>query len=151
MNKSLSAAAVAVAAMSSLTALEVRAEAAFNEDEIAVRRAVEDYFWGRQNGDQDRLARGFQLEGGDMKSVGTENGKDSLRILPLSEFRSRLNKPLEEASNGTILAMDIVDGKMAWVKLNLDSASRTFTDYLLFYKINGEWKLVNKMFTVKMK
>ncbi|MGQ3045549.1 MAG: nuclear transport factor 2 family protein [Niveispirillum sp.] len=121
-----------------------------SETEKAIIGVVEDYFWGRQNGDQERLQRGF-LDTGDLKGIRQQDGQDVLNIEPLSAFRGRLAKPMTMDTKGEILALDIVDDKLAWVKLTLDSKVNTYTDYLMMYKINGQWKLVNKMFTNKRK
>lgn len=139
-----------ITAQAQSTLIDRRAAILGTEDEKAVIQTVEDYFWGRQNGDQERLLRGF-LDSGDLKGVRPENGQDVVRVTPLSEFRGRLTKPMSVDTKGEILAIDIVDGKLAWVKLTLDSKVNTYTDYLMMYKVNGQWKLVNKMFTDKRK
>lgn len=141
-------AAPMAAAQSALT--DSRPVKTGSEAEKAVIAVVEDYFWGRQNGDQERLLRGF-LDMGDLKGVRQQDGVEVLNIEPLSAFRGRLTKPMGMDTKGEILAIDIVDDKLAWVKLTLDSKVNTYTDYLMMYKINGQWKLVNKMFTNRRK
>ena len=123
-----------------------QAQSTFANDEAAIRAAVEDYFWGRQNGDQSRLGRALQLEGGDLKGVAEKDGRQTLTVTPLADYLARNTRPRGLPTQGHILALDVTDGKMAWAKVRLDAAARTYTDYLLFYRIDGAWKIVNKMF-----
>lgn len=137
-------------------AAQAQAQSTFSEDEIAVRRAVEDYFRGIEAADHERLGRALHLEGGHMKFVGPKdrNNRDAgqaLHTQTLTEFRAGIRPENPDPVSGTILSMDIVDGKMAWVKFRFELPDILFTDYLMFYKIDGTWKLVNKMFTAVRK
>ena len=111
--------------------------------------AVEYYFWGRQYGDQDQLAQAFDLENGHMKFVRQEDGVDVLNAVTLADFAARLDSPISSDTQGRVLTIDVVDGKMAFVKALLEGENRDFVDYLLLYKRNGEWRIVNKMFVVR--
>ncbi|HYE47993.1 MAG TPA: nuclear transport factor 2 family protein [Azospirillaceae bacterium] len=134
-----------------LLAGAARAESRFGADEAGVRAAVEDYFWGRQNGDRDRLARGMMLEGGDLKGVAEKDGKEVLTQTPMADYAGLNTRPRGLPTEARLQAVDIVDGRMAWVKLRLEAADRDITDYLLLYKIDGAWKIVNKMWTTHPK
>ncbi len=115
--------------------------------EEVVRARVADYFLGGQAGDQDRLARAFYLDDGHMKFVvKNDDGSEELRVVTLAEFRGWMDKPNTADRVGRILAIDIVDDEMAWVKFQIDFEGGQFIDYLLLYEIGGEWSIVNKMF-----
>ena len=45
-----------------------------------------------------------------------------------------------------IFSVDVEGDEMASVKLSVDMKPRRFHDYLGFYRVNGEWKLVTKLF-----
>ena len=45
-----------------------------------------------------------------------------------------------------ILSVDVEGDEMASVKLSVDMPPRRFHDYLGFYRVDGEWKLVTKLF-----
>lgn len=140
---------ILAAAAFALAPVAAFAQSGVSDDELAVREAVHGYFWGRQNGDQERLAAAFDQEFGDMKYVAEgDDGDDGeiVQIVSLRDFAARMNRPLPHDSQGRILSMDIVDGQMAWVKFLIDAEATDFVDYLLLYKRNGEWRIVNKMF-----
>lgn len=45
-----------------------------------------------------------------------------------------------------ILSVDVENDEMASVKLSVDMPPRRFHDYLGFYRVDGEWKLITKLF-----
>jgi len=50
-----------------------------------------------------------------------------------------------------ILSVDIVDDKMAMVKLDFDTPKTHYVDYLVMYKRNNQWRIVNKTFVANKK
>jgi len=134
-----------------LCATGARAQSAMADDEREIRAAVEDYFWGRQNGDQARLGRALALEGGDIKGVAEKDGRASLTVTPLADYLARNTRPRPRPTQGRILALDVTDGRMAWAKVRLEAADQDITDYLLFYRVDGAWNIVNKMFVAQRK
>lgn len=53
---------------------------------------------------------------------------------------------LGESLKMSIVGIDIL-GKIAMVKLHTPMLGFNYYDYLSLFKINGEWKIVNKLFT----
>ncbi|WP_299103933.1 nuclear transport factor 2 family protein [uncultured Tenacibaculum sp.] len=53
---------------------------------------------------------------------------------------------LGETLNMSIIGIDIL-GKVAMVKLHVPMLGFNYYDYLSLFKIQGEWKIVNKLFT----
>ncbi|MBA6316917.1 nuclear transport factor 2 family protein [Cellulophaga baltica] len=53
---------------------------------------------------------------------------------------------LSETFKMSIIGIDIL-GKIAMVKLHVPMLGFNYYDYLSLFKINGEWKIVNKLFT----
>ena len=45
-----------------------------------------------------------------------------------------------------IMSVDIEGDEMAQVKLSVDMPPRRFHDYLGFYRVDGDWKLITKLF-----
>ncbi len=45
-----------------------------------------------------------------------------------------------------ILEIDVAGGEMAHVKLRVGVPPRMFEDYLGFFRVSGEWKLITKLF-----
>jgi hypothetical protein len=117
-------------------------------DEAAIRAAVLDYFHGQGQGSIERLDRAFAVEHASMVGVmRAEDGKESLRAWkdmrePLANWSKEPN-PAAPDRDGEILGMDITDGRLATVTFR--SADR-FYDALTLVKIDGEWKIVAKVF-----
>ena len=59
--------------------------------------------------------------------------------------RARARPPFEGEPSFEILAVD-VEPEMAHVKLWVDMAPRRFCDYLGFVPIDGEWKMITKLY-----
>ncbi len=106
------------------------------------------YFNGLAKGDQALLAQAFDFEFGDIKilEVDKETGREVIKTIALDKFAARFNKEVKETWEANILSVDIVDNKMAIVKLNFDKPTINYVDYLVMYKRNGEWRIVNKTF-----
>jgi len=75
-----------------------------------------------------------------------------------SEYSKSVAEYIETVENrkspnelGEVLKMSIVGinilGKIAMVKLHVPMFDYNYYDYLSLFKIKGEWKIVNKLFT----
>ncbi len=98
-----------------------------------------------------RLA--FDLEFGHIKMIrlDKESGEESVRTLPLSEFVKFFKEATKDTWEAKVLSVDIVENKMAMVKLNFDTPKTHYIDYLVMYKRNDQWKIINKTFYSKVK
>ena len=54
--------------------------------------------------------------------------------------------PLAGAPDYEIISIDIAGDVMAHVKLQVRVPPRLFEDYLGFFRVDGEWKLITKLF-----
>lgn len=128
--------------------LSIHAKSVTSNEYQAVIDTAYSYFNGAANGDQAQLAKAFDLEFGHIKmiSIDKESKKETIRSLPLSEFVTFFKKATEDTWKADILSVDIVENKMAMVKLNFDTPKTHYIDYLVMYKRNGEWKIINKTF-----
>lgn len=115
--------------------------------------AAYNYFKGVAEADQTRLSDAFDMEFGHIKmiSVDKESQVETIRSLPLSEFATFFKKPTKELWEANILSIDIVKDKMAMVKLNFETPKTHYIDYLVMYKRNGQWKIINKTFYAESK
>ena len=132
----LLALALVLAGAAPVFAQESQDASVLHDHEAEIRTVVADYFWGRQNGDQARLERAFDLEDGHFKFVRRDE-TDTLVAMSLGDFAARMTGPIPTPNEGRIMMMDIVDDQMAFVKLELAGTSRTFIDYFILYRM---WK-----------
>jgi len=148
--KSLS---ITIAVFSLLLSAFSHAEAVTGKEYQAVVDTAYNYFNGAANGDQELLSKAFDLEFGHMKmiTVNKETGKETIRTVPLKEFSGYFKKATKDSWVANILSVDIVDDKMAMVKLDFETSKTHYVDYLVMYKRENEWRIVNKTFIAKKK
>jgi len=115
-------------------------------DDQAVRAAVYDYFEGQTQADLARLQRGFDESSAHMKFIDeNEDGEPYVRVMEIAPVLEAWGggEPAEDERVGTILSLNVVDGRMASVLF--DSNGR-FLDQLTLLKIGDDWKIVSKVF-----
>lgn len=114
----------------------------------AVTQVAINYFNGMANGDLELLGEAFDMDYGDVKILDTdaETQKNSIRRIPFSEFVNAFKGNTAKPWVSEILAVDIVDDRMALVKLSLKTKKSHYVDYLTMYKRDNKWRIVNKMF-----
>jgi hypothetical protein len=100
-----------------------------------IQRAVQHYLDGHATGDPAVMTRAFH---------------ESAR-LPLAAYLGGMGgSPAEDEANRRrrVVSVDYT-GDAAVAKLELDYPGALITDYMQLLKIDGEWKIVNKIFTVQ--
>ena len=124
------------------------AESVTGKEYQAVVETAYNYFNGVANADQKLISKAFELEFGDVKmiTVNKETGKETIRTVPLKEFAGYFKKATNDIWEAKVLSVDIVDDKMAMVKLNFETPKTHYIDYLVMYKRENEWRIVNKTF-----
>jgi len=129
------------------------AESVTSNEYEAVVDAAYNYFNGAANGDQELLSKGFDLEFGDVKMVTTDKktGKEIIKTVPLKEFSGYFKKATKDTWQANILSVDIVDEKMAMVKLDFHTPKTHYIDYLVMYKRENNWRIINKTFVANKK
>lgn len=118
------------------------AQSAPSADEAGVRKAIDAYFQGHATGQGEHFRRGMHA---DMRFSGLREGKLFHRTL--DEFAGGFpgKPPADEAKRKRrIVAIDIT-GIAASAKIELDYPSVFFTDYFLLLKVDGEWKIIDKI------
>jgi hypothetical protein len=119
------------------------AQGAPSADEAGVRKALEAYFQGHATGQGEHYRRGMHA---DMRMSFVRDGK--LVHRNLDEFAGgATGKPAPDEAKRTrkIVSIDIT-GTAAIAKIELDYPDVFFTDYMALLKVDGEWKIVDKIF-----
>jgi hypothetical protein len=118
------------------------------DEEAAVRHAVESYLHGLKYNDVESLKKAFWPEA---KLFFVKND-GQLGQLTQSQwyegFAASAGK--EEKGDLKITAVDIT-GNAASVKVEEDYPGSVYIDYLSLLKFDGEWKIVNKIYTSRRK
>ncbi|HKR10522.1 MAG TPA: nuclear transport factor 2 family protein [Pyrinomonadaceae bacterium] len=114
----------------------------------AARVPLENYMNGQATGNPDYIRKAFFPEA---KIMAFRDGK--LLNLSVEEFASRFNgKPAADESQRKrrIESLEIT-GNAGTARIVLDYPEITMIDYMSLLKVNGEWKIVNKVFNAMPK
>ena len=114
----------------------------------AARVPLENYLRGHATGNAEFMRRAFHTEG---NLIFLRDGKYT--TLSFADYIARMEgKPAadEHLRKRWIESVDVA-GNSAVGKIILDYPSARITDYMTLLKINGEWKIVNKSFSVEPK
>jgi len=131
-----------------LTLVETRELRASEAEAAAARIPLESYINAHATGNPDYIRKAFFP---DAKIMAYRDGK--LLNLSVEEFASRFNgKPAadEAQRKRRIESLDIT-GNAGVARIVLDYPDATLTDYMSLLKVDGEWKIVNKVFNVEPK
>ena len=118
------------------------------DEEAAVRAALEHYLLGHATGDGSHFEVVFHPEA---KLFWMRDG--ALNTRTSAEYiANAAGAPAEdEAERRRAITMVDVTGDAAVAKIELDYPDALITDYMSLLKIDGEWKIVNKIFTIRPK
>ena len=116
-------------------------------DEQAIRAAAQTYLDGLYDGDGAKLESSF-LPTSALTSVGAD-GK--VTVTPRDAWIEAVrNRPSPKTSGlergAAILSVDQSSPTTALVKLRCQLPPRYFTDYLVFLKVDGSWRVAQKVF-----
>ena len=122
--------------------------AAQTDEKAAVRIPLENYLKAHATGDAEYHKKAFHTDG---QLIFIRDGKYTTRSFA-EYIAGSPGKPAadEDRRKRWIESIDVV-GNAATAKIILDYPNARLTDYMSLLKINGEWKIVNKIFTSEPK
>lgn len=112
-------------------------------EDAGVRAAIEQYFKGHATASGAEMRKAF------LPSAHIEGIRDGQFVSwTVEEYSSRFNgKPAaDEASRRRTIDRVDVSGSAAMARATLVHGATTFTDYFVLLKVNGEWKIANKVY-----
>jgi Putative lumazine-binding len=121
------------------------------DDLAAIRAATQAYLDGLYGGDADKIAKVFLPS-----SSLTQVFENELKITPCDVWLGAVrNRPSPQAQgmvrDDHILSIDLVSSTLALVKVKCQMPPRYFTDLLSFVKIDGQWRVAQKVFTTEVR
>jgi Putative lumazine-binding len=114
----------------------------------AARVPLENYIQGHATGNGDLMRKAFHTEA---KIMAFSNGK--MMNMTAEDFASRFTgktAPDEAQRKRRIESVEIT-GNAGVGKIVLEYPTVTYTDYMSLLKVDGEWKIVNKVFYAEAK
>ena len=111
-----------------------------DSDYSLVEKTVNYYLEGGTNNDFETLKKAFH-ETATMKYIG----KEYTEVNALDFFKKGM-KPGPKQDRITRISAIHVSGNAASARLEIEYPTFTFIDYMNLLKIDGEWKIVSKIF-----
>ena len=113
-------------------------------EEAAARKPLEAYLQGHATGDGAPMRRAF------LPTAHIEGIRDGKFLSWTADeyiagFKGQA--PADESQRKRRIDSIDVSGNAAMARVTLDYPSGTFTDYFVLLKVNGEWKIANKVWT----
>lgn len=122
--------------------------AAQTDEKEAVKVPLNNYIKAQATGDQEAARKAFHTDG---NLIWIKDGKYTTRSF--AEFVAGFNgKPAadEDKRKRAIESIDVA-GNAASARIVLDYPTVRFVDYMSLLKIDGEWKIVSKVFYAEPK
>ena len=117
-----------------------------SEDEQGIRQAVQYYFDGGRNADSATMGKGFEQAVAHMIYVRDNKIND----VPIPDFLARIHnqrtpefKP--DSNQRRVVSVDFA-GTSGIAKLETMTPQFIVVDYMSLVKVDGRWKIVNKIF-----
>ena len=131
-----------------LISLFALAGLAQTQDKDAVRIPLENYIKGHATGDGEYMRKAFHTDG---NLIFIREGNFTTRSFA-DYIGGFSGKPAaDEAGRKRSIESIDVSGNAAAAKIILDYPTTRFVDYMTLLKINGEWKIVAKVFYAEPK
>jgi hypothetical protein len=113
-------------------------------EETAVRAAVQQYLKGHATGSAEEMRKAFLPTA---HIEGIRNG--TFTSWTAEEYASRFTgKPAaDEATRKRTIDSVNVSGTAAMARATLVHGATTFVDYFVLLKVDGQWKIANKVYT----
>jgi Putative lumazine-binding len=111
-----------------------------NTEETAIRTCLEHYM----SGDGNRMEIAFHPSA-TMKYIDVTTGE--FKDVPIAEFIARVKANTAKQDRKIEIVSINIEGSAASGKIKIETDKAIMYDYMNMLKINGEWKIVSKIFS----
>lgn len=123
-----------------LVCIQTISSAQNKADEAAVKECLENYM----SADGPRVEKAFHPSA-TMKYIDIANGE--FKDVPIADYISRVKANTTKTERKIGIESMNIEGTAAHAKIKIETASAILYDYMNLLKINGEWKIVSKIFS----
>ena len=116
------------------------ASVAQKTDEEAVKACLENYM----SGDGDRMEKAFHPSA-TMKYIDAQSNE--FKDVPIADFIARVKSNTTKQDRKIEIVVLNIEGNAANGKIKIETEKAVLYDYMNMLKINGEWKIVSKIFS----
>lgn len=111
-----------------------------NAEEPAVRACLEEYM----SGDGKRVEKAFHPSA-TMKYIDAQTGE--FKDVPIADYIARIKANTGKQQRKIEIVSVNIEGNAASGKIRIETDKLILYDYMNMLKINGEWKIVSKIFS----
>lgn len=115
-----------------------------NDEDAAVRACLALYM----TGDGMQMEKAFHPSAS-MKYIDNKTGE--YKDVPIAEFLARVKANTTKTERKTEIQNLNIEGTAAQAKIRIETSTVIFIDYMNLLKIDGNWKIVSKIFQRKDK
>jgi hypothetical protein len=123
-----------------LTAKPVTMLAQTDTEGTAVKACLENYL----SGDGNRMENAFHPSA-TMKYIDFQSGE--FKDVPIADFIARVKSNTNKTERKTEIVSMNIEGNAAQAKIRIETDKVIMNDYMNLLKVNGEWKIVSKIFS----
>lgn len=120
--------------------LSVAGLAQTKTDEEAVRACLEEYM----SGDGNRMEKAFHPSA-TMKYIDAKTNE--FKDVPIADFIARVKANTTKQERKIEIVSTNIEGNAANGKIKIETGNVIMYDYMNMLKIDGQWKIVSKIFT----
>ena len=128
--------------LTTITSLKTFAQS--SDEEKAVRACLEEYM----SGDGNRMEKAFHPSAS-MKYIDAQTGE--FKDVPIADFIARAKANTNKQERKISIVSVNIEGNAANGKIKIETDKVILYDYMNMLKVNGEWKIVSKIFSRKNK
>lgn len=110
------------------------------DEEKAVRACLEEYM----SGDGNRMEKAFHPSAS-MKYIDAQTGE--FKDVPIADFIARVKANTGKQERKIEIISVNIEGAAANGKIKIETDKVILYDYMNMLKVNGEWKIVSKIFS----
>jgi hypothetical protein len=110
------------------------------DEEKAARACLENYM----SGEGDRVEKAFHPSA-TMKYIDVQTGE--FKDVPIADYIARVKANTNKTERKIEIVSINLEGTAAHAKIKIDLEKVILYDYMNLLKINGEWKIVSKIFS----
>lgn len=124
--------------------LSVTVTAQTKTEDEAVKACLENYM----SGEGDKVEKAFHPSA-TMKYIDAQSGE--FKDVPIADYIARVKSNTAKMERKIEITSMNIEGTAAHAKIKIETDKAILYDYMNLLKINGEWKIVSKIFSRKNK
>jgi len=131
-----------IAAIIGCLSLQVSAQSRNDEDDV--KKCLENYM----SGEGTRVEKAFHPSA-TMKYIDNKSGE--FKDVPIADYIARVKANAPATDRKIAIAYKNIEGTAAQAEIRIETDKAILIDYMNLLKIDGEWKIVSKIFARKDK